>query len=134
MVLPCPIVRIQKSPPGMLPTGFSGRKSVLALDRRQVDGCVFAAAIDLDLELEPVAFVDRRQAGTLDRRDVHERIRLSVIAADEAEALHGVEELDGALRLLAGQLALRATAIAAEATGRALARRRGTAAHDFHRL
>jgi hypothetical protein len=38
---------------------------------------------------------------------VHERIRLAVITRDEAEALHGVEELDGAGCLLARQLALR---------------------------
>jgi hypothetical protein len=38
---------------------------------------------------------------------VHERIRLSVIARDKAEALHRVEKLDRAGRLFARQLALR---------------------------
>ena len=38
---------------------------------------------------------------------MNEGIWLAVIALDEAEALHRVEELDGALSLFAGQLALR---------------------------
>jgi hypothetical protein len=40
---------------------------------------------------------------------VHERVGLAVIALDETEAFHRVEELDRALSLLAGQLALRRT-------------------------
>src|SRR5690606_19441206 len=44
----------------------------------------------------------------LDRADVDERVFLAVVAGDEAEALHRIEELDRAGRLLAGQLALRA--------------------------
>ena len=73
----------------------------------QIDRCGLAAAIDLQLKLEPVALVESRDSGALDRRDVDERIGLAVIALDEAEALHGVEKLDRALRLFAGQLALR---------------------------
>jgi hypothetical protein len=38
---------------------------------------------------------------------VHERIRLSVVASDKAEALHRVEELDRASRLVTSQLAPR---------------------------
>jgi hypothetical protein len=49
-------------------------------------------------------------------RDVDKGVRLSVVAADEAEALHRVEELDGAAGLLAGQLALGAAAVAAATT------------------
>ena len=63
----------------------------------RLTAAVLAAAVDLDLELEPVAFVERRHAGALDRRDVDERIGLAVVALDEAEALHRVEELDRAL-------------------------------------
>jgi hypothetical protein len=37
---------------------------------------------------------------------VHERVGLAVITGDEAEALHGVEELDGARRGFTGQRAL----------------------------
>jgi hypothetical protein len=60
---------------------------------------------------------------------VHERIGLSVIALDEAEALHRVEELDRAGRLLAGQLTLRRTAtIATRAASGAL----GPRAAIFH--
>src|SRR4030095_10696095 len=83
--------------------------------RLEVHRRIFAAPVDLDLELEAVAFVQRRQAGALDGRDMDESVRLAIVAADEAEALHGVEELDGALGLLAGQLALRAAIAAAEA-------------------
>ena len=65
--------------------------------------------------------------GALDRRDMDEGVGLAVIALDEAEALHRVEELDRAARLLAGQLPLRA----AVAAGRAGA---AAAALDRHRL
>src|SRR5205085_6678610 len=57
---------------------------------------------------DPVALVERDHAGPLDRRDVNEGVRLTVVAGDEAEALRRVEELDRARGLLAGQLALRA--------------------------
>jgi hypothetical protein len=67
---------------------------------------MFAAAIDLEFEGQAVAFVECWKTGTLDSRNVNESVRLPVIALDEAEALHRVEELDGALRLFAGQLAL----------------------------
>ncbi len=70
-------------------------------------------------------------AGALDGRNMNESVRLAVIAADEAEALHGVEEFDGALGLLAGQLALRAAVFAITAAEAAFGPRR---AHDFHRL
>src|SRR5215212_12277845 len=79
---------------GLLPRPLPPlRKNLLAL-RLQVHRGIFAAAIDLELELEPVALVERRHARALDRRDVHERVRLAVIALDEAEAFHRVEELD----------------------------------------
>src|SRR5689334_8066770 len=68
---------------------------------------MLAAPVYLKLELESVAFVERRHAGALDRRDVHKRVRLAVVALDETEALHGVEELDRAAGLLASQRALR---------------------------
>jgi predicted tellurium resistance membrane protein TerC len=50
---------------------------------------------------------------------VHERIGLAIVALNKAEALHRVEELDGARRLLAGQLTLRAGAAGACTTARA---------------
>src|SRR5690606_19225950 len=50
--------------------------------------------------------VDSREPRPLDRTDMDERVFLPVIAGDEAEAFHRVEELDRSSRLLAGQLAL----------------------------
>ena len=76
--------------------------------RLQVHRGIFATTIDLDVEFEPVALVDRGKTGALDRRNMNEGIRLAVIAADKAEALHRVKELDGALGLFTGQLTLRA--------------------------
>src|ERR1044071_6327741 len=93
--------------------GFSG----WLLDRDQVDRGGLAAPVDLELEFDPVALVQRDHAGALDRGDVDERVRLAVVAGDKAEALGCVEELDRARGLLAGQLAL----------GPALARTAGTA-------
>src|SRR5690242_20932746 len=102
----------------------------------QVHRGIFAATIDLDLERQAVAFVERRHAGALDRRDVDERIGLAVVALNEAEALHRVEELDRAGRLLTGQLTLRATAVTAAiaTTEAAFARRTGSTLLDRHRL
>jgi hypothetical protein len=73
--------------------------------RREVDRRVLASSVDFDVEFDPVALVEFAHARTLDRTDVHERVRLAVITGDEAEALHGVEELDRPGRLLTGQLA-----------------------------
>jgi hypothetical protein len=75
----------------------------------------------------------------LNGRDVDKGVRLSVVAADEAEALHRVEELDGAAGLLAGQLALGAAAVAAATTETAAAAGAaailtGRALGDRHRL
>ncbi len=89
------------------------------LHRCQIDGCKLAATINLQLELQPVAFVQRWHAGTLNRADVHERVGLPIIALNKAEALHCVEELHGARCLFTGQLPLRATCTTAcTATGR----------------
>src|SRR5688572_23823382 len=89
------------------------------LERSQVHRRGLAAPVDLELELETVALIEAGHAGPLDRRDVNERIRLAVVAADESEALHCIEELDRAGSLLAGQLALRSAAAIAEAAARA---------------
>lgn len=80
---------------------------ISVLSGHQVDRRVLAPPIDLEIELELVALVQLAHARALDRADVHERIRLAIITRDETEALHGVEELDGASCLLASQLALR---------------------------
>src|SRR5690606_29285537 len=52
----------------------------------------------------------------LDGADVHEGVGLAVVALDEAEALHGVEELDRAACLVADELAHWATPAAGTAT------------------
>jgi hypothetical protein len=66
--------------------------------------------IELKKLTEPVAFVQGRHARPLDGGNVDERVRLSIIALDEAETLHRVEDLDRSGCLLAGQLTLRAAA------------------------
>src|SRR5688572_3037355 len=99
----------------------------LAADRLQVHRRKFAAAVDLDLELQAVALVDGRKAGALHSRNMDEGVGLAIVAADEAEAFHRVEEFDGAARLFAGQLTLRPAVAAA-----AVFRPRG--ADDFHWL
>ena len=81
--------------------------------RLKIDGCVLAAAVYFEFEVQAVAFIQRAHACAFDCADVHECVGLAVVALDEAEALHGVEELDSAAGAFAGQLALRATTIAA---------------------
>jgi hypothetical protein len=105
------------------------------LGRGQVHRSMLAATIDFEFELEPVAFVQRRHAGALDRTDVHERIRLAIVALNEAEALHGVEELDRPRSLFTRQLTLRATGTgAARRTWACVAIPRRAAILDRHRL
>ncbi len=76
------------------------------LARDEVDRRVFASSIDFDVEFDLIAFVEAGHARTLNRADVHECVRLTVITRDEAEALHRVEELDRTGRLVTRQLAL----------------------------
>jgi len=68
---------------------------------------MLAATINFEFERQAIAFVEGRKTRALHCGDMNECVRLSVIALDEAEALHRVEELDRSLRLLTGQLALR---------------------------
>ena len=83
-----------------------GVAPISVLSRDQIDGRVLAPTVHLKIELKLVALVQLTHARTLDCTDVHERIRLAIITRDEAEALHGIEELHGACCLLAGQLTL----------------------------
>jgi hypothetical protein len=98
----------------------------LLADRLQVHRGVFAPAINLEFELEPVALVKRRNARTLDSRNVDEGVGLAVVALDETKALHRIEELDRAAGLFAGKLALWTTATSTSGAA--------TAALDRHRL
>lgn len=79
---------------------------------------MLASSVNFEIELEPVAFVDRRQTRAFDRRNVHECIGLAIIANEETEALDRVEELNRAGRLFAGQLATRLFLSAAAAGNR----------------
>ena len=78
---PCPArprykKRAQASPPR--PSSYLTEvKPLRAL--REVHRRVLAAPVDLQLELEPVALVERAHAGALDRGDVDERVGLAVI-------------------------------------------------------
>ncbi len=76
------------------------------LNRHQVDRRVLASSIDFKVEFKLVAFVQFPQARTFNSADVHESVGLAVIARDEAEAFHRVEELDRARGALTRQLAL----------------------------
>ncbi|HWT30311.1 MAG TPA: hypothetical protein VN240_04710, partial [Propylenella sp.] len=79
-----------------------------ALNGHKVDRREFPSSVDLEVELESIALADPRQAGTLNRADVHESIFLAIVAGNEAEALHRVEELHRSGGFLTGQLTLRA--------------------------
>ena len=80
-----------------------------ALQRHQVHGRILASSVDFDVELDPIAFVEAGHAGTLNRTDVHESIRLAIITGDEAKTFHPVEELDRTGSLVTRQLTLRSS-------------------------
>ena len=79
--------------------------------RLQIYRRIFAATINLKLELQPITLIEVGHASAFDRRDMHECIRLPVVTLYEAKAFHCVEELDRAGCLFAGQLTLRSAAI-----------------------
>ncbi len=79
---------------------------------------MLASSIDFEVELEPVAFVDRRQTRAFNRRNVNECIGLAIVANEETEALDRVEELNRTGRLLASQFATRLLRRAAAAGNR----------------
>src|SRR5665811_1199419 len=73
--------------------GFSSR---LVSDRLQIgSGRLAVLAICFDVERKLLALVEIAHAGALDCRDVNEHIRPAAVLHDEAEALLGVEELNG---------------------------------------
>jgi hypothetical protein len=77
---------------------------------------MLATTVDFKFELETVALIQRGHASAFYGRDVDECIRLSVVALNEAEALHCVEELDRAAGFFTGQLALRCVTATKAAT------------------
>jgi hypothetical protein len=74
---------------------------------REIDRRIFSAIVDLDVEGNPVAFIQAMHPGTLDSTDVHETVGTAIVALDETKALRAVEELDLARRTLTGQLPAR---------------------------
>jgi hypothetical protein len=104
------------------------------LARDQVYRSMFAATIDFDFKLEPVAFVEAGHASAFDSGDMHESIGLSVVALDEAEAFHRVEELHRAAGFFAGQRPLWRTTETAAAFARAIAVPRRATIRDRHRF
>ncbi len=57
---------------------------------------MFAAPVDFQFEAEALVFRQFRHSGLLDRGNMHEGIRLSVIAGNEAETALRIEEFDRA--------------------------------------
>ena len=83
---------------------------------------MLSASVDFEIELVTLALVEAAEPRPFDRADVNERIGLTVVARQEAETLHRIEELHRAYRLLAGKLTTRsAFASIAAATGAAAA-------------
>ena len=77
------------------------------LARHQVDRRILSSSIDLDIEFKTIAFSQLFHSGILDRTNVDERIRLTIVAGDKSEALHAVEELDRSGSPFSGQFTLR---------------------------
>jgi hypothetical protein len=71
---------------------------------------VLASSINFQIKFEPVAFLDGGKTRAFNRTDVHESVFLAIIAGDEAEAFHRVEELYRANGLVTRQFALRCCA------------------------
>ncbi len=72
------------------------RQKRLCSEQRQVGRRDLAVATLLELVAHLLAFSEAGEARALDCRDVHECVLRAVIGLNEAEALGGVEELDGA--------------------------------------
>src|SRR5216684_2992512 len=71
----------------------SRRTPAGSADQRQIAGR-FLAAIAHDLVLDLLTFVEPRQTGALDRRDMDEHVLAAGIRLDEAVALLRIEPLD----------------------------------------
>ena len=75
-----------------------------SLQRLDADGFQTLLAL-LDLHADALVFSQRTDARTLDGGDVDENVLAAVVRSDEAEALGGVEPLDGAFDLFGGAAA-----------------------------
>ena len=90
-----------------------------SLQRLDADGFQTLLAL-LDLHTDALVFSQRTDARTLDGGDVDENVLAAIVGSDEAEALGGVEPLDGAFDLFGGAAA-DATVVAAAITAAAVA-------------
>ena len=61
-------------------------------------GCLHLSAFGGNIEGYPLAFVERRKAGTFDRADVNEHVRAAIVRLNEAETLLRIESLHFACR------------------------------------
>src|SRR5438309_11936856 len=64
--------------------------------RLEIDRAGLAAAVGLELVRNALVAIERAHAGLLDGGDVDERVGPAALGRDEAIALVGVEEFDGA--------------------------------------
>ena len=97
--------KTKKGPVCDLQTGpFRANKlaQTALFQRQQIHRSKFSATINFNVKRKPVAFVEVGHPGALYGRDVNEGIGLAIIALNEAEAFHCVEEFDGACGLFAG--------------------------------
>ncbi len=76
---------------------------------------MFTASVHFKVELIAFAFVESREARTLDRADMHECVWLTIVAYEEAKTLHRIEEFDGPGSFFTGQFTLRGSAAIAAA-------------------
>src|SRR5512144_3199589 len=87
------VVLAQKKTPALAALALSSKRKS---DRLQIGGSGLAAArVGLHVERKLLAFVEIAHAGALDCRDVNKHIGAAAVLHDKAEALLGVEELNG---------------------------------------
>ena len=73
-----------------------GRLERVLLRRLEAaSGFLARTRVALDFVGNLLVFIETTQAGLFNGRDVHEHVRAAVVRLDEAEALLGVEPLDG---------------------------------------
>jgi hypothetical protein len=73
-----------------------GQEMLAGSGRLKVYGGLLAATIGFDLVAEPLVLVERGHAGAFDGADMDKAVAAAVFRRNEAIALVGVEEFDGA--------------------------------------
>lgn len=120
---------------------------MLLADALNIRCRIFAATINFNVESQTVILGYGTNARTLKRGNVNEHIFTAIIALDETESLHVVEELHRAIGTFAGRFAhrsaiktttltatLETTAVTAIATVKTRALRTGCALGNRHRF